>query len=561
MTTPDTIMPTGIAGLDHLLEGGIVRGNSLLIEGPPGSGKTTFAIRSLYQGIVEYGEPGLILTFEEFPRQIYQEAASLGMDLAELEKEGMLRVVWTPPERILEGFTGQSDLVENIIEEMGVKRLVIDSITHFKRVAHSEADLRENLAEILNFLKLKEINAILVKELERMDDATIAFEEYLVDASLRVSNSPTGRGGANGRFIEVRKTRGQSHISGLHPFELGEDGVTVYPRLRPEDVQRNRRVPVGPRERVATAIGGLDRMLEGGFWDSSFNLVSGYQGTGKTVLAYHFINEGLVQGENCRVAIFNRQVEDVMAAAASIGFDWREALESGQLGFDSFSRGGMNMEKFLNVMDEKLRERPARRFMLESLDDLFALPGQNRSVADGIEVLAALLRDVGTTGLLLHRSSAMAGDLADATREIGEITDCVIQFSIAESDGQLRRFISVRKHSSSGHDKELREIIVGNHGMRVAENSGRHVGILSGQALLTPSEASPEVMPRIENIRMILREILSDGSLESDVLEQLKEARRELVLADVVLREHFGLTQFHQLAARKGEREEEPALP
>ena len=108
------LMPTGIEGLDHLLRGGLVRGNSLLVEGPPGSGKTTFAVRMIHEGIVRWGEPGLIVTFEEFPKQIYQEAFGYGVDLAALEKSGKLRVVWTPPDRILEGFTGKT-AVKNIL--------------------------------------------------------------------------------------------------------------------------------------------------------------------------------------------------------------------------------------------------------------------------------------------------------------------------------------------------------------------------------------------------------------------------------------------------------------
>lgn len=561
MQDHERLMPTGIRGLDHLLGGGIVRGNSLLIEGPPGSGKTTFAIRSLYQGVVEYDEPGLILTFEEFPRQIYQEAAAFGMDLGALEKSGKLRVVWTPPERILQGFTGNSDLVDNIIQEMGVRRLVIDSITHFKRVAHSEVELRESLAEILKVLKLKGINAILVKELERMDDATIAFEEYLVDASLRVLNRSAQLGGANERFLEIRKTRGQDHLSGLHPFELGADGVTVYPRLRPEDVTGERPSSRDPRRRVTTGVKGLDRMLSGGLWESSFNLLSGYQGTGKTVLAYHFIEEGLSRGERCRFVSFSREAEDLLTEAAGLGWDWREAHAEGRLVIDLYSRGGMSMEKFLWTLGDRMRANSPERFVLESLDDLFTLPGQHRQVADGIHVLSLMLRRLGAAGLLLHRAASLSGDLSEEMRRIGEVTDCVLQFSLAESEGRLHRFLSVRKHAGSEHEKRLREVEVGAKGMRTLESEGRQSGILTGQLQMATDEASPEVMPRLKNLRKLLRDLGEESVLDLEAREKLQTARRELALADVVLREHFGLTQFRNWAAGpESPKEPEPSV-
>ena len=198
-------MATGISGLDHLLEGGLVRGNSLLIEGPPGSGKSTLGIRMLYEGAIQFGEPGLLITFEEFPRQVYQESLAYGVDLRQIEEAGKLRIIWTPPQRILEGFNGKSDLVDKIIEQLGVKRLVIDSITHFRRVTSSEVELRELLASILNHLKLKGVNPILVKELERGDNQTFAFEEYLVDASIRVYNTVAASGGENLRLLRDPK--------------------------------------------------------------------------------------------------------------------------------------------------------------------------------------------------------------------------------------------------------------------------------------------------------------------------------------------------------------------
>jgi circadian clock protein KaiC len=553
MISGKELMCTGIPGLDHLLGGGLVRGNSLLIEGPPGSGKTTVALRTLYEGAMQFDEPGLILTFEEFPRQIYEEAAGFGMDLAALEQRGKLRIVWTPPERILQGFAGKSDLIENIVKELGVRRLVIDSITHFKRVAHSETELRETLAEILNFLKLRGINALLVKELERMDDATIAFEEYLVDASLRVYNARAGQGGDNERFLEIRKTRGQSHVSGLHPFELGEDGLVVYPRLRPEDVRRGAERPANRRRRMPVGVAGLDAMLAGGFWEGSFNLAAGYQGTGKTVLAYHFVDEGLRRGEACRSVVFNRRPEDLLREAASLGFNWDPALADGRLRVDTFTRGGMSMEKLLGALDAALHADPPQRFVLESLDDLFALPGRDRRVADGVQVLRALLADVGATALCLHRAQGLAGDLMDSAREIGEFTDGILQFSLAENEGRLCRFLSVRKHAGSDHAKELRELVIGARGMVVAESAGHHRGILTGQMQIAPAEAAPEVLPRIKAVRDAFQELLAASGLPEDLRRRLLAARRELVLADVVLQEHFGHTRFTELAGRRSE--------
>ena len=86
-------MQTGIPGFDHLLDGGLLRGNSLLIEGPPGSGKSTFGVRILHEGVVQYHEPGLLITFEEFPKQVYAEAMSYGIDLRLMEDAGKLRVI------------------------------------------------------------------------------------------------------------------------------------------------------------------------------------------------------------------------------------------------------------------------------------------------------------------------------------------------------------------------------------------------------------------------------------------------------------------------------------
>ncbi|HEU4402084.1 MAG TPA: ATPase domain-containing protein [Candidatus Polarisedimenticolia bacterium] len=466
MTTDS--MATGIHGLDHLLEGGILRGNSLLIEGPPGSGKSTLGVRILYEGAVRFGEPGLIISFEEFPKQLYQEAMNQGMDLQALEKANKLRVVWTPPARILEGFSGRDDLVDSIIGSMGVRRLLIDSITHFKRIRATEAELREVLAKILASLKIKNVNALLVKEQERMDEQTIAFEEYLVDASLRLHNVAPPSGGENTRLVEVRKTRGQGHISGRHPFELDRKGIAVYPRLRPQDIEKafpNGGAP--ERKRVVVGIPGLDTMLKGGFWKGSLNLVVGVPGTGKSVIAYYFIDAGLRAGQPCLILSVKNTPAEILAHARSLGIDWNGPHKSGQLRILHFHPTGLCVEKMLDhLLAAFLQTRPDR-VIFDSIDDLWNAVEDEERVRDYVLVLAGLFRASHATSLLLNERRQMEGARSGEVQDYSYLASCVIQLNVASVEGRVHRTVTVGKHAGSDHSNVQREFRIDRSGFQV----------------------------------------------------------------------------------------------
>lgn len=541
-------MPTGMPGLDHLLDGGIVRGNSLLIEGPPGSGKSTFAVRILYEGIVRYNEPGLIITFEEFPRQVYAEAAAYGIDLEALEKSGMLRVVWTPPARILEGFSGKNDLVEKLVEEMKVRRLVIDSITHFKRVSDDEKGLREVLSSILNYLKLKGINAFLVKELERMDSATIAFEEYLVDASMRLHNESAHTGRHDARSLEIRKTRGQPHISGRHPFHFTPEGITVFPQLRPIDVVAG--FPEKPKvapERVALGIEGLDSMLCGGLWQGSINLVTGFPGTGKSVIANQFLETGLSAGEPCSLVSIRKTPEEYIFQAKSLGMDWEKAYRDGQLRILHFHPLQLCVDEMLNELLQGLREAQTSRFAFDSIDDLGIAVKDEDRLRDAMHLLSTMVEASGATALLLNETREMGGNSAGTGRDYAFLASCVVQLSMAETEGELRRFLGVRKHSGSDHAKELRELSIDNRGIQVMNKATGLSGILSGQTTGALTNIADEVLPSLDQITEVFGKLVGQAEISDSTLAEVKAARAKLGLMDVVLREHFGVTDFGKI--------------
>ncbi len=549
-------MPTGIPGLDQLFEGGIIRGNSLLLEGAPGSGKTTFGVRMIAEGVRRYDEPGLIISFEEFPRQIYEEARAHGIDLEALEATGKLRVVWTPPQRILDSFNGRSDLVDSLIKEMGVRRVLIDSVTHFRRVSSDEAALREVLANVLNYLKINGVNSILVKELERQDERDIAFEEYLVDASMRVHNAPRTKGGENIRLVEIRKTRGQSHTSGRHPFTLSSEGLQVFPRLRPQDVRFGLDDIHDPsRARMQTGVAGLDEMLGGGIWEHSVNAVSGYQGTGKSVLAYHFLDTQLSEGRSALYVSFYRSPGQIVSDVASLGMDWTRALDQGRLHLMRADWVGVAPEIFLNRLFQKVSESGPDAVVIDSLNDFIGLCDDGRRVRDDILVLAEMFRSVGATTLLLQRLTQMRGDATTSDESFGELMDAHVQFTMAESEGRLQRFVSIRKHSGSSHVTELREVDIGSKGMTVAHRATSRTGILTGDARRGYEDPATEILPRIEHILGVFRGVLDSLPADEEISERLAEARNELAIADAVLREHFGVTEYYRLAEDRASRD------
>ncbi len=219
---------TGIPGLDEMLCGGFLPQTANLVEGAPGTGKTTLGMQFIYHGIVACGEPGLVLTFEQFPQQYYSDAASFGWDFRQLEREGKLRVVMTSPEVSKSDLEQVGGHIERLVYEIGAKRILVDSLSHFARLEEDPVRLRSVIYGFVNALKREGLTAVftresvaLLGEVEGPDDPlTFLMDSYVLLRYVEIES-------AIHKALLVLKMRGSNHDKRIRQFEITPHGIEV----------------------------------------------------------------------------------------------------------------------------------------------------------------------------------------------------------------------------------------------------------------------------------------------------------------------------------------------
>jgi len=226
---------TGITGLDEMLGGGFLRETANLVEGAPGTGKTTLGMQFIYNGIVYANEPGLIITFEEFPKQYYQDADAFGWDFLELEKKGLLKIIMTSPEVSRLDIGSVGGMIETHINEIGAQRVVVDSMSHFARLTADPIELRSLEFEFINALKREGLTSILTRESpvllgEYTEDSDIGFvvDSYLILRYVEIES-------AIRKALLVLKMRGSDHAKDIRQYDISESGFKVQSRFEGQE--------------------------------------------------------------------------------------------------------------------------------------------------------------------------------------------------------------------------------------------------------------------------------------------------------------------------------------
>jgi circadian clock protein KaiC len=223
---------TGIAGLDNMLGGGFLTQTANLVEGAPGTGKTTFGMQFIHNGIVKYGESGIILTFEEFPQQYYRDAATFGWDFKRLEKENRLRIIMSSPEVTKADLENIGGRIEQVAREVNVRRILVDSLSHFERLSQDPVELRSILYSFINALKREGLTCVLTRESPALlgesttvdEDVTFVADSYLLLRYVEIDS-------AVHKALLVLKLRGSDHAKDIRQFSITENGIVVQDKF------------------------------------------------------------------------------------------------------------------------------------------------------------------------------------------------------------------------------------------------------------------------------------------------------------------------------------------
>ncbi|GAB4531287.1 MAG: hypothetical protein Kow0063_10350 [Anaerolineae bacterium] len=220
-------LTTGIAGLDSMLGGGLIEGSAVLVSGAPGVGKTTLGIQYLVTG-ANLGQPGLLVTFEEFPFTLVRDAKSMGWDLRTLEAEGKLRLLFTSPEVLLKGLQSPDSPLSESIHGIAPQRAVVDSMAHFQRLTSDPVELRHIYNTLVNGLKREGMTSLLLDEAARLLGPQYRYAgalPFLVDTLILMRYVEVDS--AMQRAIAVLKMRGSAHAREIRSFSIGQTGIEV----------------------------------------------------------------------------------------------------------------------------------------------------------------------------------------------------------------------------------------------------------------------------------------------------------------------------------------------
>ncbi|HVX87238.1 MAG TPA: circadian clock protein KaiC [Phycisphaerae bacterium] len=487
--------PTGIDGLDDVTNGGLPRGRPTLICGTAGCGKSLMGIEFLVRGAVEYGEPGVLMTFEETAEDIKKNVASLGFDLDDLIRRKKIYIDYVRVERSEIEENGEYDLeglfvrLNYAVTQVGAKRVVLDTIETLFSGLSNPAILRAELRRLFGWLKERELTTVITGERGEGQLTRQGLEEYVSDCVILLDHRVNNQ--VSTRRLRVVKYRGSTHGTNEYPFLIDEDGITVMPL---SSASLNHPAPTA---RISSGVARLDAMLGGkGFLRGSSVLVSGTAGTGKSSLAGHFANAACARGERVLYFAFEESKAQIMRNMKSIGLDLEAHEKKGLLHFFNARPTAFGLEMHLAMIHKRIAQIKPTACVFDPVTNLLQAAGGLEEVNAMLTRLIDYLKSRAITAMF---TSLTMGNSARESTDVGisSLMDTWILLRDLELNGERNRAIYILKSRGMAHSNQVREFVLTKHGIELVDVYLGAEGVLTGSARL-----AQEARERAEKLRL-----------------------------------------------------------
>lgn len=491
MNEPNGKAITGVEGLDEILAGGLRRGRVYLLEGSPGTGKTTVACQFLLAGAAA-GERGLYITLSETETELRETARSHGWEFA--DPVTLFELV--PPENLLDEDQQQSLLysadlelgettkrIFEIVERVNPLRVVVDSLSEIRLLAQSSLRYRRQILAIKHYFATRDVTVLMLDDLTSdTHDKTVHSVAHGV---VRLEELAPDYGGER-RRLRVIKYRGQKYRGGFHDFVIDTGGVRVFPRLVSSEHKSRFK-----REVLKSESPQLDSLLGGGIERGSSTLVLGPAGTGKSLLTLTFAVGAIRRGEKAAMFVFDEELGLLIERAKGLGIDIQTLIDSGDLFVTQVDAAELAPGEFAHLVRTCVDTRDARTVIIDSLNGYQAAMPEERQLILHMHELLQFLNRKGATTFLTVAQHGLVGDMR-APVDVTYLADTVVLLRYFEAAGRVRRAISVIKKRTSAHEDTIREYRIHSGGISLGEPLTGFQGVLRGvPELIGPDEIQP----------------------------------------------------------------------
>jgi len=487
--------PTGIPGLDQITGGGLPLGRVTLVAGGAGAGKTLLGLNFLVAGARQYGDPGVLMTFEESAAKVALNVRSLGFDLDELQRSGLLAVLAfrvDPSEMVAVGefdFEPLFAILDDAIRRVGARRVVLDTIEVLFGAFGDDTIVRSELSRLMRWLEERGVTVVLTGERGNGSALTRhGIEEYVTDCVIVLDHRVSAE--ISTRRLRVVKYRGSAHGTNEYPFLISARGVTVLPIT---SVALNYQAS---EERISTGIPRLDHMLGGGMFRGSTLMVSGTAGTGKTSLGAHMVNAACARGEQALMVLLEESPEQVLRNMRSIGLDLRPWVEAGLLRIWAARPSAYGLETHLAIFAELIEEKTPSVAVIDGIASLSnGIPSTevNTEVISIVARKIDLLKSRGITSVI----TAIGQGEEVSTVAMSSMADTWLLLRNVEANGERNRLLFVLKSRGTAHSNQMREFVLTDHGVELVDVYVGAAGVLAGSARVTQQAAERDEELRI----------------------------------------------------------------